>query len=63
MPQIHLQKTIRPGCDVGVQGTDFIGTTRRECLDQLTFFNKLDSRKLDHFQVITMKTEFIRLSI
>lgn len=29
-----------------------IGTTRRECLDQLVFFNKLDlQRKLDHFQV------------
>jgi len=28
-----------------------IGTTRRECLDQLIFFNKLDlQRKLDHFQ-------------
>jgi hypothetical protein len=27
------------------------GTTRRECLDQLAFFNKLDlQRKLDHFQ-------------
>ncbi len=28
-----------------------IGTIRRECLDQLIFFNKLDlERKLDHFQ-------------
>ena len=28
-----------------------IGTTRREYLDQLIFFNKLDlQRKLDHFQ-------------
>jgi putative transposase len=28
-----------------------IGTTRRECVDQLVFFNKLDlQRKLDHFQ-------------
>jgi putative transposase len=28
-----------------------IGTTRRECLDQLIFFNKLDlQRKLDHFK-------------
>jgi hypothetical protein len=28
-----------------------IGTTRRECLDQLFFFNKLDlQRKLDYFQ-------------
>jgi putative transposase len=28
-----------------------IGTIRRECLDQIIFFNKLDlERKLDHFQ-------------
>ncbi len=28
-----------------------IGTIRRECLDQLIFFNRLDlQKKLDHFQ-------------
>jgi len=40
-----------------------IGTTRRECLDQLIFFNKLDLQRKLEFWLIKMKIEFIRLSI